>query len=161
MTHRSDSSTPETPEDVDGLAGSAAQQDSTSPGEGEQIREFSREQDDQTQPRVVAPFRDDVRHTRISAAWAAVAVSVVLGVALVDFIVENTHSVHINFFSVSGYIPVDVVMLVALLAGAFVVLGVGVSRTTQLRLALRRRTRHAKAHDRVRMPDSDPGSSIK
>jgi uncharacterized integral membrane protein len=81
---------------------------------------------------------DAARHTRISGAWVAVAVAVVLGAALVDFIVQNTRSVRIEFFAASGRMPVAVALLGAALAGAFLVLAVGIARTTQLRLANRR-----------------------
>ncbi|HEY5273541.1 MAG TPA: lipopolysaccharide assembly protein LapA domain-containing protein [Acidimicrobiales bacterium] len=81
------------------------------------------------------------RHTRISGAWAAVAAATVLGVALVDFIVENTRAVEIHFFSVSGRLSVAAALLAAALAGAAVVLAVGVSRTAQLRLSIRHRRR--------------------
>jgi uncharacterized integral membrane protein len=81
---------------------------------------------------------DGAQFTRIKGAWVAVGVAVVLGAALVDFIVQNTRSVKIEFFSASGHIPVAVALLVAALAGAFIVLAVGVARTTQLRLANRR-----------------------
>jgi len=84
------------------------------------------------------PDRDGVHHTRIGGVWVAVAVATVLGVALVDFIVQNTRSVRIEFFSANGQIPVAVALLGAALAGAFLVLAVGVARTTQLRLAARR-----------------------
>jgi lipopolysaccharide assembly protein A len=82
--------------------------------------------------------QDGVRHTRIGRAWVAVGVAAVLGVALVDFIVQNTRSVRIEFFSVSGQIPVAVALLGAALVGAFIVLTVGIARTTQLRIATRR-----------------------
>ena len=78
---------------------------------------------------------DGARHTRISGAWVAVAVAVVLGAALVDFIVQNTRSVRIEFFAANGQMPVAVALLGAALAGAFLVLAVGIARTTQLRLA--------------------------
>jgi uncharacterized integral membrane protein len=78
---------------------------------------------------------DGARHTRISGAWVAVGVAVVLGAALVDFIVQNTRSVKVEFFAASGHIPVAVALLVAALAGAFLVLAVGIARTTQLRIA--------------------------
>ena len=84
------------------------------------------------------------RHTRISGAWAAIAATTVLGVALVDFIVENTRSVEIHFFSVAGRLSVAAALLAAALAGAAVVLAVGVARTAQLRLSLRH---HRQAHD--------------
>jgi len=81
----------------------------------------------------------EIRHTRISGAWTAVAVAVVLGIALIAFIVQNTHSVQIKFFGASGHIPVAVALLGAALIGALVVLGVGISRVAQLRISARRR----------------------
>jgi uncharacterized integral membrane protein len=82
--------------------------------------------------------KDGLHHTRLSGAWTAVAVAVVLGVALIDFIVQNTHKVRIEFFGADGHMPVAVALLAGALAGAFVVLAVGIARTTQLRLAGRR-----------------------
>ena len=86
----------------------------------------------------IVPKWTGPRHTRISGAWVAVAVAVVLGAALVDFIVQNTRSVRIEFFAANGQMPVAVALLGAALAGAFLVLAVGIARTTQLRLANRR-----------------------
>jgi uncharacterized integral membrane protein len=79
-----------------------------------------------------------IRHTRIGRAWGAVIVAAVLGVALVDFIVQNTRSVRIEFFGANGRMPVAVALLGAALVGAFLVLTVGIARTTQLRIATRR-----------------------
>jgi|GEM_PF-1282688 uncharacterized integral membrane protein len=90
-------------------------------------------------------IKANVPHTRIGAAWATVTVAVVLGIALIDFIAENTRSVRIDFFSSSGHIPVAVALLVAAVAGAFVVLAIGVARTTQLRLAVRHRKQYGAA----------------
>lgn len=83
------------------------------------------------------------RHTRTSAAWAGVVVAILFGVALVDFIAQNTNDVRIEFFSASGRIPIAVALLAAALAGAIVVVAVGVSRVVQLRLNLRRQRRRA------------------
>lgn len=88
--------------------------------------------------------QDGVHHTRIGRAWGAVIVAAVLGVALVDFIVQNTRSVRIEFFGASGQIPVAVALLGAALVGAFIVLAVGIARTTQLRIATRRGKRREK-----------------
>jgi len=82
--------------------------------------------------------QDGIHHTRIGRAWVAVIVAAILGVALVDFIVQNTRSVRIEFFGASGHIPVAVALLGAALVGAFIVLAVGIARTTQLRIATRR-----------------------
>ena len=66
------------------------------------------------------------------------AVAVLLGAALIDFIVQNTRSVRVEFFGANGQMPVAVALLGAALAGAFLVLAVGIARTTQLRIAARR-----------------------
>jgi uncharacterized integral membrane protein len=106
-----------------------------------------------------SPDGAGVRHTRISGAWAAVAVTTVLGVALVDFIVENTHSVEIHFFSVAGRISVAAALLAAALAGAAVVLFIGVARTAQLRLSIRHHRRAHESQSATGLEDSsnDPG----
>jgi uncharacterized integral membrane protein len=89
---------------------------------------------------------DGVHHTRIGNAWVAVVVAAIFGVALIDFIVQNTRSVRIEFFSATGHMPVAVALLGAALAGAVLVLTVGIARTTQLRIANRRgKKREAKA----------------
>ena len=89
------------------------------------------------------PDRDGVHHTRIGGVWADVAIAAVLGVALIDFIVQNTRSVRVEFFGANGQMPVAVALIGAALAGAFLVLAVGIARTTQLRLAARRQTKQA------------------
>jgi uncharacterized integral membrane protein len=75
--------------------------------------------------------------TRTSWTWIALVVCVVLGIALVDFLVQNTRSTEIEFFSVSGRVPLTAALLVAALAGASVVLVVGVARMIQLRRGVR------------------------
>lgn len=85
------------------------------------------------------------RHTRMSAAWVSVVVAIVFGVALIDFIAQNTRDVRIDFFSVSGHMPVAVALLVAALAGAIVVVAVGIGRVAQLRLTMRRQRRRREA----------------
>ena len=101
------------------------------------------------------PNTDGARHTRISGAWVSVGVAVVLGAALIDFIVQNTRSVRIEFFAASGHMPVAVALLVAALAGAFLVLAVGIARTTQLRLA-NRRGKKLQQQTESRVNDSQP-----
>jgi uncharacterized integral membrane protein len=82
-----------------------------------------------------------VSHTRTSAAWTAVAIAVVLGVALIAFVVQNTQKIQIKFFGASGHIPLVVTLLAAAIVGALIVLVVGISRITQLRLSARRRSK--------------------
>ena len=64
-------------------------------------------------------------------------VGLILGIALVDFLAQNTHSVRIEFFWASGQVPIVVALLVAALAGAAIVLIVGGARIGQLRHRLR------------------------
>jgi uncharacterized integral membrane protein len=93
----------------------------------------------ETEPAV--SVSNSVRHTRISGAWTAVAIAVVLGVALIAFVVQNTQKVQIKFFGASGHIPLVVTLLAAAIVGALIVLVVGISRITQLRLSARRRSK--------------------
>jgi uncharacterized integral membrane protein len=92
-----------------------------------------------------------VRHTRISATWTAVAVVVILGVALIAFLAQNTRSVEIKFFGATGHVPVAIALFAAAMIGALIVLGVGVARTAQLRIAARRqastRSSSTSSHD--------------
>jgi uncharacterized integral membrane protein len=105
--------------------------------------------------------QDGVHGTRIGSAWVAVVIAVVLGVALVDFIVQNTRSVRIEFFSASGHIPVAVALIGAALVGAFIVLAVGVARTTQLRIANRRGIKREKqAASSLASSQENPPSAI-
>jgi uncharacterized integral membrane protein len=80
----------------------------------------------------------DRHHTRVSHVWTAVGVAVVLGVFLIVFVAQNTHSVRIEFFGATGRFPLAVGLLAAALGGALVVLTVGVARTARFRLASRR-----------------------
>jgi len=99
------------------------------------------------------------RHTRTSAAWAAVVVAVIFGIALIDFIAQNTRHVRIEFFWASGRIPVAVALLGAALAGAVVVLAIGVGRVAQLRLKIRRQRRRPREQSRVEPNENDRGTS--
>lgn len=102
------------------------------------------------------------RHTRISATWAGVVIAVLFGVALIDFIAQNTKDVRVEFFSASGRLPIAVALLAAALAGAVVVLAVGVSRVVQLRFNLRRQRHLATTQndlDNARGTDDSPNDN--
>ena len=92
---------------------------------------------------------DRVHHTRTSAAWVAITVAVLFGVALIDFIAQNTRDVRVEFFGASGRIPGAVALLVAALCGAIVVLAIGIGRVAQLRLSMRRQRRRSRAQHRA------------
>jgi uncharacterized integral membrane protein len=94
------------------------------------------------------------RHTRTSAAWVATAIGVIVGVALIDFIAQNTRDVRIEFFGAHGQMPIAVALLAALVAGAIIVLAIGVGRVAQLRLTMRRQRKRRKE---IRSSNSSPG----
>ena len=106
----------------------------TAPGTDQQVGE----------PKPTEPVIGGVRHTRISGAWTAVAGAALLGVALIVFIVQNTQKVQVKFFGASAHLPLVVALLAAAIIGALIVLVVGISRVTQLRLSARRRSKRTK-----------------
>ena len=55
--------------------------------------------------------------TRISAVWFGVVAAALVLVLLLIFILQNTRSVKVTFFTVSGTIPVGVALLFAALGG--------------------------------------------
>jgi uncharacterized integral membrane protein len=88
--------------------------------------------------RSTRPRPDGLPHPPTRATWFALAGAVVLVIALIDFVAQNTRSTRVEFFGASGHIPVAVALLVAAVAGAFVVFAVGIARTAHFRLAARR-----------------------
>jgi len=76
--------------------------------------------------------------TRISAVWTGLIVGAVLFVLLLVFILQNTKSVRISYFTASGDVPVGVVVLLAAIAGVLLAGAAGSLRMYQLR---RRRSR--------------------
>ena len=65
-------------------------------------------------------------------------VGLVVGIALVDFLAQNTRSVQIEFFAASGHVPVVVALLVAALSGAVLVFVIGLAhRAHRVRGSLR------------------------
>jgi putative membrane protein len=89
-------------------------------------------------PTTKATRRKILKPTRTSWAWGTLIIGAILGIALVDFLAQNTRSVRIEFFSASGQIPIAVALLVAALAGGAIVLIVGAARMGQLRHRLRK-----------------------
>jgi uncharacterized integral membrane protein len=71
--------------------------------------------------------------TRLSAAWTAVAAAVVLLIALIVFIGQNTQQSSVNFLGAHAKAPTSVVLLIAAVTGAVIVITVGMGRILQLR----------------------------
>jgi uncharacterized integral membrane protein len=71
--------------------------------------------------------------TRTSAAWLGICVGVLLLVALVVFMLQNTGPVAVSFLGLSGTAPLALALLISGLAVGLVVLMVGALRIGQLR----------------------------
>lgn len=78
------------------------------------------------------------KHTRIGAAWVAVAIAVVVLVALLIFILENNHPTTIQYFGATGQLPLGVLVLFSAAGGALLVIVLGFARIIQLRWLARR-----------------------
>jgi uncharacterized integral membrane protein len=75
--------------------------------------------------------------TRISSAWTAVAVGLLFLIALLIFIFQNLENVRVTFITLHASFPLALSLLCASVAGALVVLLLGVARIIQLRRVAR------------------------
>ncbi|RBM21098.1 DUF1049 domain-containing protein [Prauserella sp. PE36] len=79
-----------------------------------------------------------VKRTRISAAWVAAIVGVLVLILLLIFILQNQASATVNFLWMSGSLPVGVGVLLAAVGGALLVALLGAARILQLRHRFRK-----------------------
>jgi uncharacterized integral membrane protein len=68
----------------------------------------------------------------------SISVAIIFLVLLIIFIAQNDRKVPLHFFGASGHVSEALALIVAAVAGAMVVLLVGVARIIQLRLGGRR-----------------------
>jgi putative membrane protein len=79
-----------------------------------------------------------VRRSRFGGLWVGLIVATVILVLLLVFILQNSQSVRIDFFGMSGHAPLAVAILLGGAAGALLVAVPGTIRILQLRRAVRR-----------------------
>src|SRR3981081_2181728 len=84
------------------------------------------------------------RQTRLSGAWPALVVGIVILVVILVFILQNLQSVEVHFLFLQGQLPLAVALLFAMVLGAVVVLTFGAFRILQLRLVAREARRQDK-----------------
>jgi lipopolysaccharide assembly protein A len=82
-----------------------------------------------------------IEPTRTSMVWTMVGIGVVLLVAILVFILQNSQRVRMRFLMVDGTLPLGVALLFAALLGALLVLVAGAARVLQLRVVARRHRR--------------------
>ncbi len=83
------------------------------------------------------PYRGE-RQTRLSGAWTALVIGIVILVVILVFILQNLQNVEVHFLVMQGQLPLAVALLFAMILGAVVVLAFGAGRILQLRLVARR-----------------------
>jgi lipopolysaccharide assembly protein A len=84
------------------------------------------------------PGRPPLR-TRTGWAWVTVCLAVLVGIALLVFIAQNTQEVEVSFLWLDGTTSLAVMMLIAAVCGSVVTAILGTARILQLRRAVRHR----------------------
>ena len=82
-----------------------------------------------------------IEPTRTSMVWTMVGIGVILLVAILVFILQNSQRIRMRFLMVDGTLPLGVALLFAALLGAMLVLTAGAARVLQLRVVARRHRR--------------------
>jgi uncharacterized integral membrane protein len=78
------------------------------------------------------------KHSRTGAAWVALVVAAIVLIFLLIFIVQNSDPVQVEYFGLSGSLPLGVAMLFAAIAGALTAGLLGTVRILQLRARAKR-----------------------
>ena len=89
-------------------------------------------------PAIPASPDATVGRTRMSGLYVGLILSALVLILLLVFILQNLHSVEINFLGLSGQLPTGVALLLAAVAGVLLVAIPGTGRILQLRRAARR-----------------------
>lgn len=91
------------------------------------------------------PVRAEAPHrpTRVSAAWVATGIGLVLLILLLVFILQNLQRAPVHFLWFDGSMPIGIALFGASVVGGVVVAVAGVSRVVQLRRSNRRLKRAA------------------
>jgi uncharacterized integral membrane protein len=97
-----------------------------------------------------------VRRTRIGGLWVGLALSAIVLLLLLVFILENQQKASISYFGAHGHLPQGVALLLAAVAGALLVIVPGTGRIIQLRRVARRHRRT----DAAARPASVPSDSV-
>ena len=77
--------------------------------------------------------RPSVPRTRTGVIWVTVCVGALLAVALIVFMVQNTHTVEVHFFGMTGSTSLSLMLLIAAVGGILLTLILGSARIIQLR----------------------------
>ena len=87
---------------------------------------------------VDAPQGRAVRSSRAGGVWVGLIVTMVVLVLLLVFVLQNSQAVQVDYFGLSGRLPLAVAILLGVVAGALLVAIPGTVRILQLRHNIRR-----------------------
>ena len=105
-----------------------------------------------------SPSTNPPGRTRLSGAWVRIVVGIPVLVLLLVFILQNTSSVHLSYFSAHWTSPLGVALLFAAVGGAFIAVIVASLRMWQLRHHVKQAQRtQDRASSQVPPPQDDPG----
>jgi uncharacterized integral membrane protein len=82
--------------------------------------------------------RRQLKPTRASAVWTALAVGVLVLVAILIFVAQNSAKVRINFLWMHGTLVLGIALLISAILGVLLTLAVGSVRMLQLRRLAKR-----------------------
>ncbi len=91
-----------------------------------------------------APFRRQTGRTRISGAWVGVIAGALVFTALLVFILQNTRTVKVSYFTATGSMPLGIALLLAAVAGLLLAGAFASLRIWQLRHRLTRQDKSAR-----------------
>jgi uncharacterized integral membrane protein len=107
------------------------------------------------------PRHHRIRRTRAGGVWVALAVSAVVLILLLIFILENLKRADISLFGAHVDLPIGVALLLAAAAGALIVVIPGTARIVQLRMTARRhRQLDARAARGMATADAVPADAV-
>jgi uncharacterized integral membrane protein len=87
----------------------------------------------------------DLARTRAAAAWLAAGAALIILILLIVLILQNQEVVEVRYLWFRGSLPLGAALLIAAVAGASVVMIIGVVRLTQVRIHTRRAQKAARA----------------
>jgi lipopolysaccharide assembly protein A len=83
--------------------------------------------------------RQRVRGTRTGRVWVGVCAAALITVALIIFMIQNTHTVQVTFLGMTGSTSLALMPLIAAVGGILFTLVLGSARILQLRHSVRKR----------------------
>ena len=83
--------------------------------------------------------RQRVSGTRTGRVWVGVCAAALITIALIIFMIQNTHTVQVTFLGLTGSTPLALMLLIAAVGGILLTLILGSARILQLRRTVRTR----------------------